>query len=163
MTEGKWTCSTDEEHWDCSEEFETRDEALAYVMNTHAPDYNVEDGCSVYIGQIKMPKVEDMASGSARADMVIDSMMEWLYENVGEFAQDSIEYSKVQETDLQARLDATVVDWLRANAIKLDCYLVDPVERHTWRQCEEKRTEPLDEPPGRCVLHVEHEGEHEWP
>ena len=168
MTDGKWTCSTNDERWDCGEEFDTREDALAFAISELAPDYGIEDGGSVFVGQINKVTIDNIAAGIFDADSVIDQMACWLYDNVGEDFVDDIKVSKEQSEDLEERLAATVREWATANGIEPTCFTLENVERHTWEQCDETRevdTDPSSEPPHteRCLRHSEHEGAHEWP
>lgn len=162
MTPGKWTCSTNEEEWNCTEEFDTREDALAYAVSEFCPDHGVEDGGSFWVGQIGEVDIESMSEAACDAWSAIDQMSQWLHDNVGDFAQDELDVSKEAEQDLDERLAKTVREWMDAHSIKPSCFTIDRMERHTWEQCEAKHDEH-DNPRGRCVHHIEHQGEHEWP
>jgi hypothetical protein len=166
MTEGKWTCSTDEEHWNCDQEFDTKEEALAYAMSEHAPDMGVEDGQRIYVGQVETIKLDALADSACDADRAIDNMQEWLYENAGEGAEDSLKIiTKDAEADLDVRLTNTVLEWMKAYGIKPNYFLIGYVESHVWEQCKETDpTQSVEElRKQRCVLPIEHDGDCEWP
>lgn len=166
---GKWTCSTSEEHWDHSEDFDTREEAVAYAMTEFAADYGVEDGGLIWVGQIKEIAADDLARHGADAWKVIDNLSERLYELVGDACDYELEVSKDQEADLDERLESAIRGWLNAHGIKPNCFTIEHVEHHVWKQCKETRrvdTYPsAEETPHveRCVLQIEHDGDCEWP
>jgi hypothetical protein len=161
-TTGKWMCSTDEERWSDTSEFDTREEALAYALGELAPYQGLDDGDSVWIGQVREPSLDSLADAGVDAWSVIDSMTCWLYDNVGEFAQDSLDVSKEAEDDLDNRLTATIREWMTVHGIKPTCFLIDAIERHVFKQCEERNPTVSEETLSRCVHGVGHEGQHEF-
>lgn len=165
MTDGKWTCSTDEEHWNCDEEFDTEEEALSYLMSEHAPSYGVDDGHFVYVGQIKAIRNEDLAEyATPDTDRILDDMSEYLFENVGPDFAENIEASKEQLADLETRLKDTILKWMEDHSIKPTCYTLDHVKSHAWAQCKAQRSEdPETNTAERCVREIEHEGACEFP
>jgi len=169
MTDGKWTCSTNEEHWNCSEEFDTRDEALAYAISEFAPDYGLDDGDSFWIGQIAAVTIGEIAESILDSDGVLDQMACWLHDNVGPDFVDDIDVTNEQADDLEKRLHATVREWAAGHGIKPRCFTLNHIERHTWEQCKETRAVTPDasaeESPHieRCLRQIEHEGSCDWP
>src|SRR4051812_4462488 len=109
MTDGKWTCSTHEENWDCSEEFNTKEEALAYALSEHAPQQGIDDGASIWVGRISATTMEEVAEGTISGDDILDRMACWLYDNVGEDFTDSLDATKEQQDDLERRLVAATI------------------------------------------------------
>lgn len=168
MTDGKWTCSTNEERWNCGEEFDTRDEAFAYAESAHAPEYGVDDGGSFWVGQIKAVTIDEIAAGILDSDSILDQMACWLHDNVGEDFVDDLVVTKPQGDDLETRLAAAVSEWAKAHGIAPTCFTLEHIERHTWERCNEGRTVPhaahpdMDAVVERCVLPIEHEGACEW-
>jgi hypothetical protein len=166
---GKWTCSTNEEHWSSGEYFDTREEALAYGMSAFAAEHGIRDGGNVWIGQVKEITPADLAGQGADAWRVIENLDEALFELVGDECDHELDVSKEAEADLDARLEAAIRDWMIAHDIKPKSWTLEHVERHVWKQCDVLRAVPhaahpdCDDVSERCVLHDEHEGECEWP
>lgn len=158
MTDGKWTCSTDEDVWNCGEEFDTPEEALEYAQHVLGPDCNLEDGAHVYVGVQRQVELDELARRATDASTAIESMALWLCDNFGdEVSENALDVSKEAETDLDLRLEMTVRQWMSDHGIKPSVCHIDRVQSHVWRQC------PQADPDGQCVLHADHEGEHEWP
>ena len=161
---GKWTCSTNEELWNCHEELDTEAEALDYAKFIFCEEQNLEDGNMFWVGQIEEASLADMAGAAAEADRVIERMDEWLYDNIGEASEDTLEATPAQTEDLDKRLTATILAWLREHDIRPRCYAIGKMTSHIFHQCE-----AVDESQGgpsstaRCVRHEEHEGEHDFP
>jgi hypothetical protein len=160
--DGKWTCSSNEEHWDCYEDFDTREEAEVYALGEFGSGYGLEDGATVWVGQIKAITPADLASHGADAESVIESLDERLYELVGDAGDFQLDAPSAAKDDLDARLEATIRDWMNAHGIEPGCWTIEHAKSHTWHQCEAKHDEH-DNPRGRCVRHLDHQGEHEWP
>ena len=154
---GKWCASTDEEHWSDGEEFDTREAALAYAIECLAVENNIEDGDRVYTGQIRAVDLDSLAASGTQAWSVIESMECWMHDNVGDELDYEMSVSKEAEADLDARLDATVRQWMDAHDIKPNCWHIDGVKSEVWKQCAEA---VADE---RCMLHLGHEGAHDFP
>ncbi len=128
MIDGKWTCSTDEENWSsCFEEFDTKQEALDYAQE-FAQNEGVEPGLTVYVGQVRKITTAHLAENAASAEVVVENIDEWLYENVGEEIPNQIECTPEQTEDLQRRLNATVEQWLNDNSIEAPCWKVENVQ-----------------------------------
>ena len=161
-TAGKWTASTNEERWDSSEEFDTRDEALEYAKFELGPDYGLDDGDSFFVGQIQPITGPDLAEHVADGSGVIDAIGERLYELLGDEIDPTFPVTSEQETDLDARLATAIREWFAAHQLEPKYFTIEHVEHFSFDQCEAAKVDESN-PADRCVLHDGHEGEHEWP
>lgn len=127
---GKWMCITDEEHWSSNEEFDSREEALAYATTELVLEDGLEVGDHVYTGQVREITAEEIAVAGERAWNVVENLQQWLYDNVGEDYEDALDVSKADEDELQVRLNATILGWLKDRDIKPSCYRIEHVESH---------------------------------
>lgn len=169
-TEGKWTCSTHEEQWDCTEEFDTKEDAIAYAISEHAPSYGIEDGCSIFIGRIHKIEVSELARQAISGARIVEDLEEALWEHCGEAADDGLDVPNGASDDLEKRVIAAIETWAAEHSIAPTCYTLEQIERHTWRQCDLLRAVPnaacgscCDDVSVRCLLHEGHEGEHNFP
>ena len=160
--DGKWMASTREEHWDSSEEFDTREEAIEYAKHVLAIEHNLEDGATLYTGQVSKITSDKLAAHGADASCVIDNLGERLYELLGDEVDHDFPVTTEQEADLDARLTATIRDWMIAHGLEPTLFEIEHVETHSFEQCEGFQKDETD-PADRCVLHVGHEGDHEFP
>ena len=126
IADGKWTCSTNDEHWTTSEEFDTREQALTYAQQ-FAVDNDVEPGAWIYVGQIVKITQDDLAKESVDAWRVIDEIEQWLYDNVGSETAIDLHVQKAAEQDLDARLRACVKQWLVDHKIEALCWRIEHV------------------------------------
>lgn len=161
MTDGKWTCSSHEENWNGDDEFDTKEDALAYAISEFAPNYGLDDGDSFWIGQISKVTIDGLADTVFDSDDILDRMACWIHDNVGPDFVDDIDWTKEQGEDLERRLAATVREWATANDVEPRCYTLENIERHAWEQCKESKTSTENEKPieKRCARHIEHDGE----
>ncbi|HEY6037094.1 MAG TPA: hypothetical protein VIV58_22600 [Kofleriaceae bacterium] len=165
-TDGKWTCSTQEEHWDCTEEFNTRDEALAYAVSEHVPEMGLDHGDNLWVGQIQAVTLEPIVESLFDAESIEDRIACWLYDNVGEDFADDIAITKAQGEDLERRLAETFRAWATEHKVAPTCFTLARVEHHRWQQCDKARPVSDDDvgiTSERCLLHAEHDGAHQWP
>lgn len=160
-TDGKWTASTREERWDSSEEFDTRDEALEYAKHWLAHEHDLQDGAHFFTGQIHAIASMDLAEYGADAEKVIDGIADRLYELLGDEVDHEFPVTPEQSADLDARLTAAIRDWIIAHKLEPKMFTLEHVTMHTFEQCEELQHDEAN--PDRCVLHVGHDGDHEWP
>lgn len=122
---------TEDEGWS-SDECNTREEAIKLGRE------NYGDECHFYVGR-KGPMAAIPTGGMADAEMVVDRIVDHIYEEAGDGASDQFEPTDAQREDLQARLDKTVAAWAKANKLSLDWFAVQNVEH-----VEAINTDPAD-------------------
>ena len=128
--EGKWLASSNEEHWDCGEEFDTKDEAAVYAVGEFAKDYGVEPGRRVWIGRVEsLDKPLDLAASMFDLDDALDKLGEALFEQCGEAAEDAVPtLSKREYEDFETHVRVAIATWLRANDKHVECFAIEHVE-----------------------------------
>jgi hypothetical protein len=160
---GKWTCSTNEEHFDCSESFDTEAEAIEYGKH-YCEEMGIEDGDLYYTGQIDAVTVEEMVNGAPDSDRVIESIDMFLYDNLGEVAEGGLSVPAAAQADLDERLRTCVKDWIIAHSLVPNWCHIERLKSHVFHQCD-----VVDETQGgpsstaRCARVMGHEGEHDFP
>lgn len=130
---GKWMCSTNEEQWDCREEFDSEEEALAYALSEFAPDYGLEPGDRVFVGQVEEIDRESMAEYAADDERVVEAIGEYIYERVGDDPNDEpydISVSREQQNDLGRMLRATIVEWMTKHDLRAPCFSIGRTSSH---------------------------------
>lgn len=127
-THGKWIASHHEERWTDREEFDTRDEAIAYALSELAPGYDVD---RVYTGQIDQITPDEIArAGLGNVETIIENVDEWLYETIGDEVEYNLPSTRTQDDDLMERLRAAFVEWMRVYSIAPCCYRIEHVKSH---------------------------------
>ncbi len=126
-THGKWIASHSEECWTDSNEFDTREQAIAYAVSELAPGHEVK---RVYTGQIEEVSMRDLADAGVSAWSVIDSLSCWLHDNVGDEVDYELDVPDEAEADLDKRLTETIHAWMLAHGIKPNCFRIEAVKSH---------------------------------
>jgi hypothetical protein len=165
---GKWLCSTNEEHWGCYETFDTRADALAYGISELAVENGLDDGQRVYTGQVSRFAASELAEAAIDGERIIENIDEWLYDNLGGEHDHELVVTKEQRTDLETRLRWQMVSWLDEHKIKAPSYRIEHVKSEIWNQCDVHGQDVTDDgskadPPTRCINHDGHEGGHDFP
>ena len=126
---GRWTwCpGSDPEVWEAHEDFETRQEAIAYGAE-EAAGYDEE---FFQVAQI-VPGVP----APPDAEYIIDQAIDSLREEVGEAAE-NWDPTKEQVADLQKRLERLWKSWMQDNELMNRCYTLDNVTTHRAGDDEE--------------------------
>lgn len=93
--------------------FDTEEEAMEDARGSY-PDLE-----EIYIGTC----TESTLRWISNEDQIIDSIIENLYEDVGEFAE-NFEVTSEQEVKLGRMIDETVKAWIAQENIKPNCYQV---------------------------------------
>lgn len=133
-THGKWTASTAEEAWNGSEEFDTREEAIAYAVSELG-----QPGQRVYVGQIHEITNAELAESVFDGDRILEDIDQYLYDQVGdEVTNEMPPTTREQLADLEARLAATLAKWLDDNGMKAPCWRIDHVTRHDVPEADAK-------------------------
>lgn len=164
IVSGKWTCSTDEENFDCSEQLDTEADAIEYGK-THCEEMGVEDGALYHTGQILAVDADDLAAGATDAERVLEDIEQHLYDNIGgDHVEAGIGATPAQVVDLDVRLRACVKAWVLAHDLVPDWCRIENSNSHIFHQCAEvdsMKFDPANHP--RCIRVLGHEGEHEFP
>jgi len=128
--EGKWLVSSNEEHWDCGEEFDTKDEAAVYAVGEFAKDYGVEPGRRVWIGCVEsLDKPLDLAASMFDLDDALEKLGEALWEQCGEAAEDAgPKFSKRECEEFEANVRAYIASWLIVHDKHVECFTLEKVE-----------------------------------
>ena len=116
--QGKWIVNIEEaEVWNHTEEFETKEQAIAYVKEDFEGFFEEETGLSFnseidnrvfYVGKI------DRFAPYVDGDHVIEQVAESAYDEVGEVAESYLDHvSKEQLNILNKRLNSVFSEWLK--------------------------------------------------
>jgi hypothetical protein len=160
-SDGKWTCSTSEEHFDCSEVFDTEAEAIEYGAG-FASEMGIEDGMLYWTGQISIMRSSELAR-VFDATRTVETMEEYIYDNCGDEVSYEIRPSTEQDTDLEARVRPVIARWLDDHGLTPSCAHINKVRSHVFHLCPEvdsTRFDPANHP--RCTRETGHDGDHEW-
>lgn len=132
--EGKWLINlVEDEIWGSSDEFDTKEEAIAYGKEEFEGLYEDENGekfdSEIYKKIFYVGKVERFVP-SVCADSVIETLRDNAYDEVGEFAETFLErISKEEYTFLEERLNQALNDWLDETKNHPTFYKIVDVEK----------------------------------
>lgn len=159
--DGKWSCSTDEEVWDCYEQFDTAEQARQYAIDAHCDEQGQEFDTPFYVGRISTVKSAALAHGGVDATRILERMDEWLYDNVGEAAEDTgISATPAQIEQLQQLLEQVTTAWLETNKVAPTVCSFESVHEHRYERCT--YSNGLGPDGGwQCTLGLGHSGDHE--
>ncbi len=115
--EGKWVIDVKSDGiWNCEEEFNTREEAIAYgkehfeviYEEEFGETFNSENSKKVfYVGQVErfIPSVS--------ADSVLEQIAENAYDEVGELAEDYLSHVNIKDLGLlEERFNKVLMEWM---------------------------------------------------
>lgn len=120
MGSGKWTVSTNEEHWGCADEFDTEEEAILAAPECLA----IPPGVTFYVGQKRPPDIPEID-----ADTVIDNIL--CYDDFSlEVAEDAFYCSKEVRSELTSELTRVFLNWVKKHGLEPEFFLVDCVSEH---------------------------------
>ncbi len=151
---GKWACSTNEEHFQCSEVFDTREDAIAYALDVLAYEYDVDDGGRVYTGMIRPLMPSDVAPFDG--DDVIERASERLYDHVNDDVCNGIDASPGDTAELERRLNQVFVDWMIETKSMPKVCAIEAMQSHVYFRCTAERDGET------CSRHKEHDGDHDF-
>lgn len=151
--DGKWLVSDDEERWSSTEYFATREEAEAYGKGEYAEEQGLQDGARIWIGQVDTIGAIELASAVVDDDRLLESMQEYIADNVGIDFDDAIEWTREQGKELCELLEAAIMVWMRKHDIKPSCHRIDNVYSVTFEQCDLM----VGDPAQRCERFAGHE------
>jgi hypothetical protein len=163
LTTGKWTCSTNEENFDCHEMLDAEAEAIEYGK-IFCEEMGVEDGELYYTGQIKAITADEMAAGSPGAERIVESIEEHLYDVLGDISEGGLSVKPDAIDDLDERIQACVERWIVDHDLVPNWCHIEHTKSHVFHQCD-----MVDESQGgpsstaRCTRHAGHDGEHDFP
>lgn len=122
---GKWMVSSNEEHWDDGERFDTKEAAIDYARGGYAEDYGIEPGGRVYVGQIERVEFDDLAAAAIDFDSMWDSMSCWIHDNVGpDFADDNPTFPAGAGEIIEQRVRAALVAAMRETGATAGCFKI---------------------------------------
>lgn len=120
---GKWIYSQDEEYWDGSDEFSSKEEAIKAGKEYYL-------GESFMVGQIYNVKfTEEQCEWLDIAENVIDGLMDSLYDEVGDVAEwwdDQIK--SIDKQDLNKRFAKAIMEWIEDRVGQPNVFQVNDVE-----------------------------------
>lgn len=120
---GKWTYSQDEEYWDGSDEFLSKEEAIEAGKEYYL-------GESFMIGQTYSVKfTEEQCEWLDLAENAIDGLLDSLYDEVGEVAEwwdDQIK--SVDKQDLNKRFAKAIMEWIEERVGQPNVFQVNDAE-----------------------------------
>lgn len=120
---GKWIYSQDEEYWDGSDEFPSKEEAIEAGKEYYL-------GESFMVGQTYSVKfTEEQCEWLDLAENAIDGLMNSLYDEVGDVAEwwdDQIK--SVDEQDLNKRFAKAIMEWIEERVGQPNVFQVNDVE-----------------------------------
>ncbi|WP_407270017.1 hypothetical protein [Radiobacillus sp. PE A8.2] len=117
VNEGKWLINIVEDGiWDSSEEFDTKEEAIAYGKLEFEGIYEEENGeefnSELYKKEFFVGKIERFVP-SVCVDSVVERIAENAYDEVGDVAESYLErISKEEYNSLEERLNQALNEWL---------------------------------------------------
>lgn len=120
---GKWIYSQDEEYWDGSDEFLSKEEAIEAGKEYYL-------GESFMIGQTYSVKfTEEQCEWLDLAENAIDGLLDSLYDEVGEVAEwwdDQIK--SVDKQDLNKRFAKAIMEWIEERVGQPNVFQVNDAE-----------------------------------
>lgn len=120
---GKWIYSQDEEYWDGSDEFSSKEEAVEAGKEYYL-------GESFMVGQTYSVKfTEEQCEWLDLAENAIDGLMDSLYDEVGDAAEwwdDQIK--SVDKQDLNKRFAKAIMKWIEERVGQPNVFQVNDVE-----------------------------------
>lgn len=122
--------SSNEEHWNSYEEFDSYEEAVEFALNDFAADYGIEPGRHVYVGQVREITNEMIASRVCSAEQVLEDVGEYLYELVGDEVTHPFDTNVAQRVDLDFHLEQAFLEWARKHRLQAGCFTLDHVSSH---------------------------------
>ena len=120
---GKWIYSQNEEYWDGSDEFPSKEEAIEAGKEYYL-------GESFMIGQMySVEFTEEQCEWLDLAENTIDGLMDSLYDEVGDVAEwwgDQIK--SVDKQDLNKRFAKAIMEWIEERVGQPNVFQVNDVE-----------------------------------
>lgn len=120
---GKWIYSQDEEYWDDSDEFSSKEEAIEAGKEYYL-------GESFMVGQTYSVKfTEEQCEWLDLAENAIDGLLDSLYDEVGEVAEwwnDQIK--SVDKQDLNKRFAKAIMEWIEERVGQPNVFQVNDAE-----------------------------------
>lgn len=161
---GKWTCSTDEENFNCSEHFDTEAEAIEYGK-VLSEENGLEDGELYWTGRIAAVTADEMAEGATDGGSIVEHIESYLYDNLGgDITEDGIGATDAQLEDLTKRIQGVTRQWIVDHDLVPNWCRIEKSRSHLFAQCDEvdsTRFDPANHP--RCIRYDGHDGEHDFP
>lgn len=131
-TDRKWICSTSADGWNCPEQFDTREQAISYAINTLAVEQKLEQGRRVYTGELRLLEGEKLAEHAFDEQSALGTIERWLRDHFGRDFDCALPSTAAQEADLRRRLIQTLGGWFRDHGIKPSALTVQHVRSHIW-------------------------------
>lgn len=117
---GQWTFDTSDEIFRNVEYFDTKEQAIEYGKNYEG------DGVEFYVGQIQ--KVDYAITTDV--DGVLENVAQSVYDEVGEVAEDYLDYVKPDHVQaLQEEMDKVLHQWMVQYGYEPTFFKVDNIER----------------------------------
>lgn len=158
---GKWSCSTNEEVWDCFEQFDTEEEAIQHGI-THCEEMGEEFDTLYWTGRIDPLDAETLGKAGVSAAHIVEEMDSWMFDNLGEVSEgNEVEATKEQLAELDQLLAQVTCAWLTKHKLVPVLCSLDATRSHIYKRCEVHDFSVGPEG-SRCTRGDGHDGAHDY-